>query len=66
MQVILVHGTNGDYRSFAPQMEPHDARYACATTTRCRGTARASSPRAKGKKNLTLLQRSVTCYALAS
>jgi pimeloyl-ACP methyl ester carboxylesterase len=25
--VILVHGTNGDYRSFAPQMEPLGARY---------------------------------------
>jgi esterase len=26
VQVILVHGTNGDYRSFAPQMEPLGAR----------------------------------------
>src|ERR1700758_4119645 len=25
--VMLVHGTNGDYRSFAPQMAPLGARY---------------------------------------
>src|SRR5262247_568689 len=25
--IVLVHGTNGDYRSFAAQMEPLGARY---------------------------------------